>query len=361
MAHEPPVSHAYRRERLARVLPADVDVLLVTSAPNVRYLSGFSGSNGALIVGRDGHGILATDSRYLIQAGAQAPDVDTIEARAVGPALVEWAVRERAARIGFEPHAITVSALHGLREAAAGAQLVETNGLVEQLRSVKDASELRNLATACRITDQAFEEVVLRLRAGVTEREVAWALTEAMRRNGAEADAFPAIVAFGPNSAIPHHEPGDRELMPGDLVKTDFGARFAGYHADLTRTVVHGPAAEWQRELHEVVAGIQSARRFEAVAGAVPADLDARARADIEASGRSAGHGLGHGVGLQIHEDPFLTPASAAGPLQVDTVVTIEPGIYLEGRGGVRIEDTVAITEGAPTCLTNASRDLIEV
>lgn len=362
VAHEPRVSHQYRRDRLAATLPADLDVLLLTSPENIRYLCGFTGSNGALLIGRAGDAVLATDGRYLIQAAEQAPDVTLVEARSVAAGLVERAAEGGARRIGFEPHAVTVAGHDALRSAASSAEVVASPRLVESLRSIKDAGEIEALTTACQITDAAFNEVVLTARVGVTERELAFALTTTMRRHGAEADSFDSIVAFGPNSAVPHHEPTDRALAAGDLLKTDFGAQYAGYHADMTRTVVVGPAAQWQREIHAVVHEVQSAGRAAAAVGAKPADLDADARAAIEATGHPVSHGLGHGVGLQIHEDPFLTPSSSAGPLAADMVITIEPGLYVEGRGGVRIEDTVAVVaDGEPRLLTTSSRELIEI
>lgn len=361
VAHESRVSHQQRRDRLAELLPSELDALLVSSPQNIRYLSGFTGSHGALLIVRSGEAVLATDGRYVLQAAEQAPELMVVEARSAGAGLVERAVGGGAGRIGFEPHSISVAAHDALRTVAGSAELVTTTRLVESLRSVKDPDEIQALATACRITDAAFSDVVLTARVGVTERELAFALTAAMRGHGAEADSFGSIVAFGPNSAIPHHEPSDRALAMGDLVKTDFGAQYAGYHADMTRTVVVGAAAEWQREIHAAVHEVQAAGRAAAVAGAAPADLDAAARAGIEATGHSMSHGLGHGVGLQIHEDPFLTPSSSAGPLAVDMVITIEPGLYLEGSGGVRIEDTVVVTGGEPRPLTNSSRELIEI
>jgi Xaa-Pro aminopeptidase len=217
------------------------------------------------------------------------------------------------------------------------------------------------LREACAITSDAFADLVDRLRPGVTEREVSWWLESSMRERGAEAPAFDSIVAFGQHSAIPHHEPTDRELAAGDLVKLDFGACYDGYHADMTRTVVMAPGASWQRELHALVAAVQRAMVEAAVVGAVPRDLDREAGSSIEASGHRVAHGLGHGVGLEIHEDPFLTPSSEAEPLVADVAITIEPGIYLPGQGGVRVEDTIVVGPGGPTILTTSPRDLIEI
>jgi Xaa-Pro dipeptidase len=198
------------------------------------------------------------------------------------------------------------------------------------------------------------------LRPGVSERDVAWWLHSTMQANGAEGLAFETIAAFGPNSAVPHHRPTDRVLAAGELVKLDFGARYAGYHADMTRTVAVGPVADWQRELHAAVEEIQHDCAEAAVVGAIPRALDGQARAGIAGYGYQAAHGLGHGVGLEVHELPFLSQASADPPLAERATVTIEPGIYLPGRGGVRIEDSVVVGPDGPQSLTRSPRELIE-
>jgi Xaa-Pro aminopeptidase len=234
--------------------------------------------------------------------------------------------------------------------------------MVEDLRAVKDTDELTSIATACQITDAAFSDVTAALRPGLTEREVAWLLRSAIQAHGGDGLAFDSIVAFGPHSAIPHHEPTDRTLATGDLIKMDFGALSDGYHADMTRTVVMGAASDWQRELHGLVNDIQQQCREAAVVGALTKELDVMAREAIVAAGHVPAHGLGHGVGLQIHERPFLTATSSgADRLQDRVPVTIEPGVYLPGRGGVRIEDTVVVGPDGARSLTTSSRELIEV
>lgn len=361
---ESPRRHAasQRRVALAALLSrSDFDALLVTSGPNIRYLSGFTGSNGALLIDRAGDGVLATDGRYLIQAAEEAQDVECLEARAVAPALIEHAVGRGLREIGFESHVVTVEQLGGLERAASEVRLTPAGRLVEGLRVIKDAEEQAALRAACQITDAAFTETLEVLRPGITERDVAWALTESMRRHGAEGPAFDIIAAFGENSAIPHHQPTERPLRAGDLVKLDFGAKVDGYHADMTRTVVSGTAADWQREIHSEVAALQERLRAAATPGTPPADLDAAMRADLEAHGRTVAHGLGHGVGLVIHEDPFLTQASAAPPIEAGVVLTVEPGVYLPGRGGVRVEDTVLVTADGPVELTTSPRELLEI
>jgi Xaa-Pro aminopeptidase len=354
---------ASRRLALAALLGESAyDALLVTSGDNIRYLSGFTGSNGALLVDRDGGCVLATDGRYLTQAAEEARDLECLEARSVLATLAQRAGERGLSALGFEPHALTVEQLGVLERAAGESVALNPAGrLVERQRVVKDAGELATLRQACDITDAAYGEILSALRPGVTEREIAWALTESMRRHGGDGPAFEIIAAFGENSAIPHHAPTGRPLARGDLIKLDFGAKLAGYHADMTRTAVCGPATAWQREIHGEVAELQAALREAATTGAVPGDLDAAMRTHLEANGRAVAHGLGHGVGLAIHEDPFLTQASPAPALVADVVLTIEPGIYLAGQGGVRIEDTVVVTADRPDVLTTSPRDLVEV
>ncbi|MBV9487162.1 MAG: aminopeptidase P family protein [Frankiaceae bacterium] len=356
------VSHADRRSRLIRAFPDTIDALLITRLVNVRYLCGYSGSNGALLVTRDGSVVAATDGRYVTQMAQSAPDIECIEARAVGAALVGRARNEGITRVGIEAAHVTLATHEALREAAgADLALVATRPLVEPLRAVKDQAELATLRTACEITTAAFETVVSSLRPGPTERDVAWQLEAEMRERGASGPAFDTIVAFGPNSAIPHHQPTDRRLAPGDLVKVDFGALYDGYHADMTRTVAAAPVADWQRDLHQLVTEIQAECVAACVMGAVPDQLNTRAHRAIEAAGHRVAHGLGHGVGLEIHEDPFLTRGSTAAPLTANVAVTIEPGIYLPEQGGVRIEDTVVVGETATRSLTTAPRELLEL
>jgi Xaa-Pro dipeptidase len=351
-----------RRTAALATLGGDLEGLLVTRPENVRYLSGFTGSNGAVVLRRDTSPVLCTDGRYVLQAGLEAPDLAVLEASRVGPALVDRAAGEGARRLGYEAHHVTVEALGLLEAAAAGRlELVPAGKPVEGLRAVKDAGEIHALRRACAATDRAFEILLSKLTVGMTELEAEWELLTALRAAGADGASFPSIVAFGPDAAIPHHHPGDRPLARGDLVKLDFGALVDGYHADMTRTVVVGPAADWQQELHAEVQAIQADLAAVVAPGVVPADLDADMRARITASGRTVSHGLGHGVGLEIHEDPFLTERSPAPPLAAGMVVTIEPGIYLAGRGGVRIEDTILVTESGGESLTTSSRELLEV
>jgi Xaa-Pro aminopeptidase len=351
-----------RRSRLMAQCADRVDGVLVTRLVNVRYLSGFTGSYAALLVAGSGAAsCLATDGRYLVQAAEQAPDLECVSARGTAVALVERAESQGVGRLGIEARHVTLAAYDELRAAGERIELVALPPVVEPLRAVKDAVELAAIERACEITDAAFADVITRLKPGISEREVAWLLLAAMREHGADGAAFESIVAFGPHSAIPHHDPTQRGLQAGDLVKLDFGALVDGYHADMTRTVAMPPVADWQRDLHAEVLAIQERCREACRVGAVPRRLDEAAAAAIAGGGHEVAHGLGHGVGLEIHEDPFLTPRSDARPLVADMAVTIEPGIYLPGRGGIRIEDTVVTGSTGARALTSSRRELLEV
>jgi len=344
----------------------DLDAIMISSLVNVRYLTGFTGSNGALVVRPDGADILATDGRYTTQAGAQAPDLELLIERGCATALVGRVAETGGDRIGYESHVVTIDGLGSLQTAAAtnrsGVDLLSVGPVVEALRVIKDTHEIEALRAACSIADAALASLIAAggLRAGRSEREVGRDLDNRMLGLGAEAVSFETIVAAGANSAIPHHRPTDAVLVVGDFVKLDFGATFAGYHSDMTRTLVLGPPADWQREIYDLVATAQRLGREALIVGASVVDVDAAARAPIVDAGHGAAfsHGLGHGVGLEIHEAPALS-ALGAGRLAADMAVTVEPGVYLAGRGGVRIEDTLVVGTDGPDLLTMTSKELV--
>jgi Xaa-Pro aminopeptidase len=361
------MSCSARRAALRALLPgAGVDALLVTDLVNVRYLTGFTGSNAALLVHVDGDGAsrFCTDGRYRTQAAAEVPDLELVIDRASALELAKQAPTLRVERLGFESDAVTVDAHDALAEAADGVPLHRAPGLVQRLRAVKDAGEVEALRRACAVGDAALADLLAAggLRPGRTEREVALDLEDRMRRHGAAGSAFETILAAGPNSAVPHHRPTESALQPGDLVKLDFGALVDGYHSDMTRTIVLGRAADWQRELHALVAEAQAAGREALAPGAEVTAVDAAARGVVERAGRGEEfvHGLGHGVGLQIHEAPYVGK-TGTGTLSAGMVVTVEPGVYLPGRGGVRIEDTLVVRDTGPELLTHTTRELLEV
>jgi len=347
--------HAARRDRLRTLVgeTAGIDALLVTDLANVRYLTGFAGSNAVLLLAADGVDVFGTDGRYAEQAATQVPDLAAVLDRDTVSAVAATAGRRR---LGVESTASLADA-ETVRTAAG--EPVVVDGLVEGLRAIKDDAELAALARACQITVAAFEELVPHLRVGAREVDVARRLEQLFAEFGAEDRAFATIVGSGANSAIAHHEPGPRRLTPGDLVVVDAGARVDGYHADMTRTFVVAAADPWQVAVHAVVADAQSAARAACRAGADRRAVDATARDRIAAAGHGEhfGHGLGHGVGLRIHEAPFLGPRST-GTIAGGMAITVEPGVYLPGRGGVRIEDTLVVTPEGPQVLTAAAREL---
>jgi Xaa-Pro aminopeptidase len=349
-----------RRTGLAKSISGRAEGCLVTNLVNLRYLTGFTGSNGAALLRGDGTVVLATDGRYAEQAAGESPDVEIVVTRDLAGDLVRQAVAEGVRTLAIERRHITLTAADRLAEAAAGIDLVDLGGAVEDLRVVKDDVELAALRRACAVTDEVFSAVLTRLRPGVTERDISWALSEEMHHRSAS-PAFSSIVAFGADSARPHHQPTDRALERGDLVKLDFGALVDGYHADMTRTVVVGQPADWQKALHTLVHDVQQALREEVRVGAAPAQLDEQMRIRIEGSGYEVAHGLGHGVGLEIHEAPFLVDKSPADTLVERVPVTVEPGVYLPGRGGVRIEDTVVVTADGAESLTRSPRELLVI
>lgn len=342
----------------------DLPAALVTNLVNVRYLTGFTGSNGAVLVAADGSATLATDGRYQDQSAAECPDLERRINRALVPTLLEGLNLPAGAAIGLELHDMNVDAYVGVAELLADRNLTSRSltRAVEELRVVKDAGEVEALSTACAISTHALEQLHDGPLLGRGERDIARDLEWRMFALGAEAIGFETIVASGPNSAIPHHSPTERVVEHCDLLKIDFGARYDGYHADCTRTVVVGRAADWQREVYAAVRESQQAGVDALVAGLPVAESDRKARAVLEAAGylEYFTTGIGHGVGLQIHEDPFIS-AKHTGKLLARTALTMEPGIYLAGRGGVRIEDTLVVTDGSADVLTTATKDLLEL
>jgi Xaa-Pro aminopeptidase len=348
------MTHADRRVRAVDLVRGlEADGLLVTTLVNVRYLTGFTGSNGALVLPASGEPVLLTDGRYRDQAAEEAPDLEVVVARD----LIAEASGGMAGRWATENHTLSVD-----DHARLGLPVtVSADRLVEKLREIKDADEIVSLERACEISVDSLTELVTTRFEGRTERAVARDLEQRMYERGAEAIAFETILASGPNAAIPHHRPTDRVIERGDLVKIDFGARVDGYHADCTRTFVVGSPDYWQSEVHSVVRAAQAAGVAALRTGVPVAESDQVARAVLEEAGwlEYFTTGVGHGVGLEIHEDPFIG-ARHAGKLAAGTTLTMEPGIYVPGRGGVRIEDTVLVGE-TPRVLTTMTTELLEI
>lgn len=359
-----PEIHAARRERaLEKIAEVGADAALVTSGPNVYYLTGLSSSNAALLLAVGGDAVLATDSRYAPAAERDCPDVELIVERFVETRLVGDAKERGMWTVAFEAHEMTVERHADLAARAEGVTLVPFGRRIEELREIKEPSELELLATACRISSQALADVFPVIRPGLTERSLAAAIDRRMVELGADRPAFSTIVASGPNGATPHHSPTERPLRRGDLITMDFGAVYHGYHADMTRTVALGDPAGWQREIYELVAAAQRSGIEAARPGADVGDVDAAARDLIRDAGHGDHfqHGLGHGVGLQPHEAPMMG-YGRTGKLTTRVAVTVEPGVYLPGKGGVRIEDVLAVGAGAAggaAFLTTTTRDLL--
>src|SRR3984957_18095808 len=353
--------HAARRAAAARQgAEAGADAALMPSGPNVRYLTGLASSNAAVLLPAEGTAVLATDSRYALAAQRDCPDTELVIERSLETRLAAEMTARGQRTVAFEAHEMTVERHAELAAKAGGVNLVPFGRIIEELRAVKDPAELELLATACRISDQAIADVFALIRPGVTERQLAAALDRRMVDLGAERPAFDTIVASGPNGAIPHHAPTDRPMRRGDLITMDFGALYGGYHADMTRTVALGEPAGWQREIYELVAAAQRSGIDAVRPGADVGDVDAAARDLIRDAGHGDhfGHGLGHGVGLEVHEAPTIGYART-GKLASWVPVTVEPGVYLPGRGGVRIEDVLVVGADEAGLLTTTTRELL--
>jgi len=337
----------------------DLDALLVADSANIRYLTCFTGSYGVLLLTHDA-GYVLTDSRYAEQARAECPDFTLV------PVENNWtqgakAVIEdlRLGRVGFEDHALNYRNWSELEAALPFARLIPARDLVEQHRMVKDADELAIIREAVRIVDLTYEHVMGYLKPGLRERDVATEIDYFMRKCGAEKEAFETIVASGPRSALPHGRPTERAISEGELIVLDFGARWRGYHSDITRTVVLGRPDPRQQEIHAVVLAAQS-RAIDAIRPGVQGrEVDSVAREYITAEGFGdySKHGLGHGLGLSVHDGRILNQQSGV-VLEAGMVLTVEPGIYIPEWGGMRIEDDVLVTESGHEILTRSPRAL---
>jgi Xaa-Pro aminopeptidase len=341
--------------RLERLQASLEEPLLVSNLVNVRYLAGFDSSNAALVVEPE-RVRLFSDFRYA-ELGRSIQGVEFVETkRSLYAALAELLEGGH----GFEADDLTYGKWEAL--SAGGVELVPRRGLVEALRAVKDESELDAVRRAAAVTSEAYARFAEETFVGRTERDLAWRMDELFHELGAEGPAFETIVAAGPNGARPHSRPSDREVGPGEAVVVDSGARLDGYCSDCTRTFATGPLPERLQEAYAVCLEAQLAGLEAVRVGATGVEADAAARRVIEEAGfgEAFGHGLGHGVGVDVHEAPRLARESS-DTLVAGNVVTVEPGIYLEGLGGIRIEDLVIVGEDAPEVLTGFTKDLLTV
>lgn len=346
-----------------KLVEQGLDALMVTHPENRAYLTGFTGDSGVVVI-TGTENLLVTDFRYTEQAEAEAPLFKVIE---TGPdrlaSLAEVLRARHLKRTGFESGATTVAAFREWQEKLEGVtELVGTQGLVEDLRRVKDEGELALLRKAAELADAGFEFVVGLTHAGAVERELSLELDFFLRRQGAQGPGFEFIVASGPRGSLPHGAASSRAIAPGELVTFDFGCYYQGYTSDLTRTVAVGDPPAKLREIYEIVREAQEAGVAAVRPGRPGVDVDREVRDLIAKAGYGDrfGHGLGHGVGRQVHEAPRLSQTSA-DVLAPGMVVTVEPGIYVPGLGGVRIEDMVVVTERGCERLTHSRRDLISL
>ncbi|MBI2918074.1 MAG: aminopeptidase P family protein [Chloroflexi bacterium] len=350
------------RQKLAE---AGLDALLVSQPENRRYLSGFTGSAGMLLITQD-KAVIATDFRYVEQSTQQAPDFELFKTEGD---LGHWfpdAAGDFGARVwGYESQHLTVAEFYALkgamrRTSANGRpRLVATREMVEPLRQVKEPQELALMARACEITSRTLDEVAAVLEPGTTEAAAAWEIERRFHEKGGQGLAFDSIVAAGPNAALPHHQPSDHPIERGETIVVDIGARVGGYCCDMTRTVCLGKPDDKVRRVYDTVFGAQLTALSTVRAGMTGAEADALARGFIKKAGygEAFGHSLGHGVGLAVHELPRLSHVSQ-DVLEEGMVFTIEPGVYLAGWGGVRIEDTVVLEKGGARPLTTARKGL---
>jgi Xaa-Pro aminopeptidase len=351
------------RQEMSRL---GLDAVFISQPQNRRYLSGFTGSAGFLLM--TGHdAILATDFRYSEQATIQSPDYVIFQ---ITGSMSNWLPELTADldnnRLGFEDGHVTFSLYRQLydilKDTRSGIELVPMESLVETLRAAKEPEEIGFITKAAEITDKAFEQVADTLTVGMTEREAAWNLEKSLRELGSQTIAFDVIFASGLNAAMPHAKPSERRIQPGEPIVIDMGARFEGYCSDLTRTICLGTPDDTFRQVYSTVFKAQSAAIEGIKEGMSAHDADALARTVIEEAGygQAFGHALGHGVGLAEHEEPRLGPSSE-DILKANMVFSIEPGIYLTGWGGVRIEDLAVMDGGKPRLLSNAKKWIPEV
>lgn len=354
------------KERLTKIrkllIDNQLDGIMIHSPVNRKYLSGFTGSAGILLISQS-LAVLLTDFRYIEQAKKQATDFIIIDYMAEGlyNEINKFIKKENINRLAIEAEKLSYKEYREYNE-KLDAQLVPTEKLVENIRKIKDKDEIKRIKQAAVIGDEAFRHILSFLKAGISERDIALELEYYMKKHGASDLSFSTIVASGAFSALPHWEPGERKLEVGDFVVMDFGCIYKGYCSDMTRTVVIGKASSRQKEIYDIVFQAQMA----ALEGLGPfkrgKEIDKIARDYIEMKGYGScfGHGLGHCVGMEIHENPRLSKNEEEEFLP-GMVVTVEPGIYIPDFGGVRIEDLVLITDDGIEILTKSPKELIEI
>ena len=352
--------------RLARAIALlkknHLDAFIVSKPSNIRYLSGYSGSNGLLVLSLQKTYFL-TDFRYTVQARKEVKNCQVIIAeRELLNELVHLPCLKDVLKVGFDPAHMTVKTLDKIKELLPKSRLIAIEQMVESLSVVKDAAEINKIKKASKIADAVFRQILRRIKPGVREKDLALEMSNRMIKLGAEGPSFDTIIASGQRSSMPHGRASERKFARGDLITLDFGCFCDGYASDLTRTVVLGKATPKQKKIYAIVLKAQEAAIAEAKAGMSAKELDMIARDIInkEGYGDYFGHGLGHGLGLEIHDNPVVSPRSN-DVLAAGNVITIEPGIYIPNWGGVRIEDDVLIANGGCKVLTRSPKELIEL
>lgn len=344
-----------------KISAEEVDAVLITKIPNVTYFSGFDGDSSALFIGKNFRKLI-TDGRYIEQAVTQAKNFTLIEqTEGLYKKIVDEIKISGCKKIGFEGLTMTVARYGYLKKELANVEFKSIE--LDTLRQVKDAEEIYQIRTACEIADDAFKKILPVIKPGIREIEVAAELEYLMRRIGSEAAAFTTIVASGWRGSLPHGTATDKKICAGELVTMDFGAKFNGYHSDITRTICVGKASAEQKKIYNLILDAQLYGLEIITAGKSGKELDEAVRNRLTDSGYGDYfvHGLGHGVGLEIHEEPRLSKLSTCEKLLPNMIVTDEPGIYIGNFGGVRIEDTVLVTTGKAEALTRSPKTLIEL
>jgi Xaa-Pro aminopeptidase len=354
-----------RRKLLAKIRAEKVDALLVTSVDNVTYLTGFTGDSSYLLLGPDVE-TLISDTRYSEQIQEESPGLDTYvrdSSEKIDVSTGKVVTKAGLRKVGFESETTSHAQWGRFQKNVEQVDWTPTSQLVEKLRMVKDAAEIAEIRLAVDVAERAFRKLVASLYPKMTEREASFELEDAIRRFGGDGVAFPSIIAVGDRAALPHYYPGQRRIEEADFLLVDWGAlSFGGYRSDLTRVVTTGKLSPKLETLYKVVLSAQEAAIAAMKPGAACKDVDAVARNIISKAGfeKKFGHGLGHGIGLEIHEEPRMSPISE-DVLEPGMVVTVEPGIYLPGWGGIRIEDDVLITKTGCEVLTSVPKQLHEI
>lgn len=338
------------------------DVMIISKNENIRYISGFNGDDTILLIMSDKMQLL-TDSRYIEQAKAEADGFEIIEQKkGLWYTAASVLSAGEYAKIAFEAKNVSFASYEKLRSGLSKTQLLIPSD-IDQLRSIKDKEEISCIKKAAAISDEAFQDILHFIEPGISEKLIAARLENTMRRLGSEKPSFTTIVASGARGSLPHGVPTEKLIVPGEFVTMDYGAVYGGYHSDITRTVCVGKADEKHRFVYDIVLQAQAIGVSNIKEGISGCAVDAASRKYISAKGYGEffGHGLGHSLGLEIHEEPTLSPSSKCGSLQAGMLVTVEPGIYLPGWGGVRIEDTVLVTDRCGIPLTKSSKALLEI